>query len=88
MFSRSFSSFTVLSRGCRYFFHPSLPQRAPFSLSARSFAGINAAMADTPGITAISLKDKLSVQLNADYVEIEDLSGMNLVLEWFKSPQL
>lgn len=77
MFSRT-SSFTVLSRGCRYLLRPIPAQRAsfaPFSLSARSFAAVNAAMADTSGVTAESLKLKLTEQLQAQHVEIEDLSG-------------
>ena len=75
MFSRTFSP-TVLSRGCRYLLRPSVAPRAPFSLSARSFAAVDAAMADTSGITPDSLKSKLVEQLQAQYVEIEDLSGM------------
>lgn len=77
MFSRASSSLTVLSRGCRYLLRPQPTQiqRAPFSLSARSFAAVDAAMADTSGITADSLKAKLVEQLQAQHVEIEDLSG-------------
>lgn len=75
MFSRA-SSLTVLSRGCRYFLRPNPIQHSPFSLSARSFAAVNAAMADTSGVTADSLKSKLLEQLQAQHVEIEDLSGM------------
>lgn len=75
MFSRA-SSLTVLSRGCRYFLRPNPVQHSPFSLSARSFAAVNAAMADTSGVTADSLKSKLLEQLQAQHVEIEDLSGM------------
>ncbi|KAJ5448912.1 BolA protein [Penicillium cf. griseofulvum] len=60
MFSRT-SSFTVLSRSCRYLLRPhNNIQRASFSLTARSHAAINAAMADTSGITADSLKNKLT----------------------------
>ncbi|KAJ6126717.1 BolA protein [Penicillium sp. IBT 18751x] len=73
MFPRT-SSFTVLSRGCRYLLRPSAP-RAFFSFSARSFAAVDAAMADTSGVTADSLKNKLVEQLQAQHVEIEDLSG-------------
>lgn len=80
MFSRA-SSLTVLSRGCRYLLRPQIPQRAPFSLSARSFNAVNAAMADTSGITAESLKSKLVEQLQAQHVEIEDLSGKEISLE-------
>ncbi|KAJ5777750.1 BolA protein [Penicillium odoratum] len=72
MFSRT-SYFSVL-RGCRYLLAP-VPQRAAFSLSARSFSAVNAAMADTSGITAESLKLKLLDVLQAQHVEIEDLSG-------------
>ena len=61
-------------RGCRYLLRPTAP-RAFFSLSARSFAAVDAAMADTSGITADSLKNKLVEQLQAHHVEIEDLSG-------------
>jgi hypothetical protein len=50
-------------------------QRASFSLSARSYAASNA-MADTSGITADSLKNKLIDTLQALHVEVEDLSGM------------
>jgi hypothetical protein len=76
MFSRTARPLTVLSRGCRYLLtpHPSLP-RASFSITARSSAAINAAMADTSGITPESLKSKLIEQLQAQHVEIEDLSG-------------
>lgn len=73
MFSRT-SSFTVLSRGCRYLLRPTV-HSSPFSLSARSFAAVDAAMADTSGVTADSLKSKLLEQLQAQHVEIEDLSG-------------
>lgn len=76
MFFRTSSSLTVLSRGCRYLLRPQpITTRAPFSLSARSFAAVDAAMADTSGITAESLKAKLVEQLQAQHVEIEDLSG-------------
>lgn len=61
-------------RGCRYLLRPTAP-RAFFSFSARSFAAVDAAMADTSGITADSLKNKLVEQLQAQHVEIEDLSG-------------
>lgn len=76
MFSRT-SSLTVLSRSCRYLLRPNNNiQRASFSLTARSHAAINAAMADTSGITADSLKNKLTEVLQAQHVEVEDLSGM------------
>ncbi|KAJ5232044.1 hypothetical protein N7468_005000 [Penicillium chermesinum] len=74
MFSRT-PSFTVLSRGCRYLLRPTPVQRSPFSLSARAFNAVNAAMADTSGVTADLLKSKLLDQLQAEHVEIEDLSG-------------
>ncbi|KAJ5374825.1 hypothetical protein N7519_004409 [Penicillium mononematosum] len=75
MFSRT-SSLTVLSRSCRYLLRPhNNIQRASFSLTARSHAAINAAMADTSGITADSLKNKLTEVLQAQHVEVEDLSG-------------
>ncbi|KAJ6149291.1 hypothetical protein N7471_000490 [Penicillium samsonianum] len=75
MFSRT-SSLTVLSRSCRYLLRPNNNiQRASFSLTARSHAAINAAMADTSGITADSLKNKLTEVLQAQHVEVEDLSG-------------
>lgn len=75
MFSRTTSSLTALNRGCRYLLRPHPIQRKPFSLSARSFAAVDAAMADTSGITPDSLKAKLIEQLQAQHVEIEDLSG-------------
>ncbi|KAL1962958.1 hypothetical protein VTN77DRAFT_8804 [Rasamsonia byssochlamydoides] len=73
----------VLSRGCRYLFcanhyYPPNPSSSPFSLSSRAFAAVNAAMADTAntsGVTADLLKSKLESQLEAQHVEIEDLSG-------------
>lgn len=79
MFSRTFSP-SVLSRGCRYLLRPSVTPSAHFSLSARSFAAVNAAMADTSGITPDSLKSKLVDQLQAQHVEIEDLSGREFSL--------
>ncbi|KAB8224756.1 bola protein [Aspergillus novoparasiticus] len=67
---------TILSRSCRYFFRAPVHQRQTFSISARSFAAINAAMADTTaGVTPEGLKSKLVEQLQAQHVEIEDLSG-------------
>lgn len=78
MFSRT-SSLTVLSRSCRYLLRPNNNiHRASFSLTARSHAAINAAMADTSGITADSLKNKLTEVLQAQHVEVEDLSGMEI----------
>lgn len=75
MFFRA-SPLIVLSRSCRYLLRPLPSQRASFSLTARSSAAIDAAMADTSGITADSLRAKLIDQLQAQHVEIEDLSGM------------
>ena len=81
MFSRA-SSLTVLSRSCRYLLRPhNTIQRSPFSLTARSHAAIDAAMADTSGITAESLKNKLADTLQAIHVEVEDLSGMEIKIE-------
>lgn len=83
MFSHSA---TIFTRGCRYllraplYHHQHLQLRksqSPFSLSARSFAAVDAAMADSSsGITAESLRGKIIEQLQAQHVEIEDLSGM------------
>ncbi|OQE24743.1 hypothetical protein PENSTE_c007G09068 [Penicillium steckii] len=72
MFPRA-SSLTVLSRGSRYLFCPQTIR--PTSFSARAFSAVHAAMADTSGITTDSLQAKLISQLQADHVEIEDLSG-------------
>lgn len=78
MFSRT-SSLTALSRSCRYLLRPhNNIQRASFSITARSYAAINAAMADTSGITTDSLKNKLTEVLQAQHVEVEDLSGMDI----------
>ena len=68
---------TLLSRSCRYFLRTPVHQSySPFSVSARSFAAVNAAMADaTQGVTADLIKAKLTDQLQAQHVEIEDLSG-------------
>ncbi|GAQ45227.1 hypothetical protein AtubIFM55763_005433 [Aspergillus tubingensis] len=66
---------TLLSRSCRYLLRTPVHHKSPFSISARSFAAVNAAMADTSGVTAESLKSKLIDQLQAQHVEIEDLSG-------------
>lgn len=38
-------------------------------------------MADTSGITADSLKNKLTEVLQAQHVEVEDLSGMEIEIE-------
>ena len=76
MFPRA-SSLTVLSRGSRYLFCPQTIR--PTSFSARAFSAVHAAMADTSGITTDSLQAKLISQLQADHVEIEDLSGKKLV---------
>jgi hypothetical protein len=78
MFSRT-SSLNLLSRSCRYLLRPT-PTRA-FSLTARSHAAINAAMAETPAITADFLKNKLTETLQAQHVEVEDLSGMRKKIE-------
>ncbi|KAL4743649.1 bola protein [Aspergillus similis] len=71
-----FRTTTLLSRSCRYLRSP-VPAKATFSVSARSLAAANAAMADTlPGaVTPDLLKSKLVEQLQAQHVEIEDLSG-------------
>ncbi|KAL4759050.1 BolA family protein [Aspergillus foveolatus] len=71
-----FRTTTLLSRSCRYLRSP-VSAKATFSLSARSLAAANAAMADTlPGaVTPDLLKSKLVEQLQAQHVEIEDLSG-------------
>ncbi|KAL2009809.1 hypothetical protein VTN00DRAFT_5616 [Thermoascus crustaceus] len=74
MFARA----TALSRGCRYLLRTHAPQKPFSSFQSRSFAAINAAMADaanTSGITADSLKETLMKQLQAQHVEIEDMSG-------------
>ncbi|KAL2850953.1 bola protein [Aspergillus pseudodeflectus] len=70
---------TLLSRSCRYLLRSPVPQKATFSISTRSFAALNAAMADTaPGAVQVTpdlLRGKLVEQLQAQHVEIEDLSG-------------
>lgn len=70
----------LLSRGYRYLVAPAQNHPQTFSsLSSRAFAAVNAAMADTAntsGITADGLKQKLSAQLEAPHVEVEDISGM------------
>lgn len=83
MFARA----SFLSRGCRYLLRaPSVsvrPSRPFSSLSSRVFAAVNAAMADTAstsGITADSLRETLIRQLEAQYVEVEDMSGMFVLL--------
>lgn len=81
MFSRA-SSLTKLSRGCRYLLRPSpayIPQ-GPFSLTARSFSAVGAAMAETSGVTVELLQKKLEDELEAKTVKIEDLSGKLLLL--------
>lgn len=68
---------TLLSRSCRYLLRTRIRQNSPFSITARSFAAINAAMADsTLTVTPELLKGKLVEQLQAQVVEIEDLSGV------------
>lgn len=81
MFSRV-SSLTKLSRGCRYILRPSPAYitQTPFSLTARSFSAVSAAMADTSGVTAELLQKKLEDELEAKTVKIEDLSGIILPL--------
>lgn len=81
MFPRA-SSLTVLSRGTRYLFRPTNTAIRLSSLSARAFSAVHAAMADTSGITADSLQAKLISELQADHVEIEDLSGMKNLHLW------
>ncbi|KAL2828992.1 bola protein [Aspergillus cavernicola] len=66
---------TLLSRSCRYLLRSPVPQKATFSISARSLAAVNAAMAETIAVTPDLLKGKLVDQLQAQHVEIEDLSG-------------
>lgn len=68
---------TLLRRSCQYLLRSPIHPKSTFSLSARSYSAINAAMADaTSGVTADLLKSKLIDQLQAEHVEIEDLSGM------------
>lgn len=72
------SPLTALSRSCRYLLRPQFPTRT-FSLTARSHAAVNAAMAEPLGsaiITVDSLREKLTKTLKASHVEVEDLSGM------------
>lgn len=67
-----------LRRSSRYLLRAAAPQKSFFSLSARSASVVDAAMADaTSGVTADGLKGKLTEQLQALHVEIEDLSGMD-----------
>ncbi|RAL09622.1 BolA family protein [Aspergillus homomorphus CBS 101889] len=75
MYSRT--TLPLLSRSCRYLLRtPSGLPNSTFSFSARSFTAVNAAMADmSSGVTADLLKSKLFDQLQAQHVEIEDLSG-------------
>lgn len=78
MFFRAFSSITKLSRGSQYLLRPTHPAHLPqtsFSLTARSFSAVSAAMADTSGVTAELLQKKLEDELEAKTVKIEDLSG-------------
>ncbi|ODM22875.1 hypothetical protein SI65_00464 [Aspergillus cristatus] len=77
MFSRST---TIFRRSCRYLLrapiHNPQVKKSPFSLSARSFAAVDAAMADSStGVTAELVRSKLIEKLQAQHVEIEDLSG-------------
>lgn len=81
-----FRTTALLSRSCRYLLRTPVRQTSPFSISARSSAAVNAAMADaTSGVTADSLKGKLIEQLQAQHVEIEDLSGMTKPFMIFNS---
>ena len=82
-----FRTTALLSRSCRYLLRTPVHQKiSPFSISARSSAAVNAAMADaTSGVTADSLKGKLIEQLQAQHVEIEDLSGMTKPFMIFNS---
>ncbi|GES61040.1 bola domain protein [Aspergillus terreus] len=67
---------TLLRRSCQYLLRSPIHPKSTFSLSARTYSAINAAMADaTSGVTADLLKSKLIDQLQAEHVEIEDLSG-------------
>ncbi|KAL4868593.1 hypothetical protein BDV12DRAFT_169369 [Aspergillus spectabilis] len=70
---------TILSRSCRYLLRSPFPvhQKATFSITARYLAAANAAMADTASgvVSPDLLKSKLVEQLQAQHVEIEDLSG-------------
>ncbi|KAF9888351.1 hypothetical protein FE257_008784 [Aspergillus nanangensis] len=71
-----FRNTTLLSRSCQYLLRTPLHQKSAFSISARSLVAVNAAMADaTSNVTADLLKSKLFDQLQAQHVEIEDLSG-------------
>lgn len=80
MFARA----SLVSRTCRYIFRANSvavrPARPFSSLSSRAYAAVDAAMADTAntsGISAQSLKETLTKQLEAQYVEVEDMSGMS-----------
>lgn len=76
MFFRA-PSLTKLSRASHYLLRPSSAyiRQAPFSLTARSFSAVSAAMAETSGVTVELLQRKLVDELEAKTVEIEDLSG-------------
>ena len=84
MFSRAF----LLRRSCQSFLRTPTPQKSFFSLSARSNNAVDSAMADAAaagGLTPDALKGKLVDQLQAQHVEIEDLSGMSMfgrIDEW------
>ncbi|QKX63395.1 uncharacterized protein TRUGW13939_10565 [Talaromyces rugulosus] len=68
----------LLSRGYRYLVAPNQHPQTFSSLSSRAFAAVNAAMADTAntsGVTADGLKQKLAAGLGAPHVEVEDISG-------------
>ncbi|PGH00309.1 hypothetical protein AJ79_08240 [Helicocarpus griseus UAMH5409] len=65
---------TTFSRGC---FHL-LRHHRPFHFTTSAHSAVNAAMADTAntsGVSAASLKETLIAKLDAQHVEIEDMSG-------------
>ncbi|KAK2784614.1 hypothetical protein FQN53_008332 [Emmonsiellopsis sp. PD_33] len=64
----------AFSRSCLHL----LRHHRPFHFSAGASSAVRAAMADTAntsGISAASLKDTLIAKLDAQHVEIEDMSG-------------
>ncbi|EEQ85076.2 BolA protein [Blastomyces dermatitidis ER-3] len=65
---------TAFSRSCLHI----LRHQRPFHFTASAHSAVNAAMADTAntsGVTVASLKDTLIAKLDAQHVEIEDMSG-------------
>jgi stress-induced morphogen len=77
----TFNSKTTITTGSHYsgLFKPIPTNHLQFSRISRSFASFHSAMVDTApesGVTAELLKGKLTNQLGAQYVEIEDMSGM------------